>query len=145
MQPFKLKFIYDFTATEREFDKYDGIKKINEITVQEITNARGGNYISSLYHMLSQYKEEISDLFVKDIKSAVKFETADFNIDKIKSGRTPVPYTNESFEYEAKIKMTSAIYTCVQITDNKQFVCYTDENKELIFIQLTSLFKAVYL
>lgn len=137
MEKLKLKFVGSSVLTEEDFQKYNGVRKINEAICQAHQDVRGNNFLSFFQQsLLPEYRKAIEEAFLLDynINTQLKIETVSFNIRKLKSGRTPIPYSADTYEYEVGLLISSIEYYCIDIKENQQYVCYNDEDKMICYI-----------
>ncbi len=134
MQPIKIVFNKKIVATEQGGSKYDGVKEVNEMFKQALTEAKGEDFLKYAMEKLhAKFSDRITDAFKRDFETTgMRFKKITFNIENLGYGRTKIGNAGDSIKYDVVAVANSVEYTCIYMDpERKVFTCHTGLNSQL--------------
>jgi hypothetical protein len=134
MQPIKIMFIRKIISTEQAGSKFEGVKEINEMFKQALSEANGADFLKyameKLYEKLS---DRITEGFKRDFETTgMRFKKITFQIDNLGFGRTKIGNGGDTIKYDVIAQATTVDYTCIQMDpEKKSYTCHTGLNTQL--------------
>jgi len=134
MQPIKIMFNKKIVATETMGSKFEGVKEVNEMFKQALSESKGEDFIKyALENLHEKFSDRINEGFKRDFEtSGMKFKKITFNIENLGRGRTKIGTAGDTIQYDVIAQASSLDYTCVYMNPEKKlFTCHSGLNTQL--------------
>ena len=139
MQPLKVKFTYNVSLNANN-SEFPAIKRVHGI-ISASGRAKAFDFSERIHGEMQQYKTDIANHFLIDFKDPavisydaeiISIDNCDIQVDG--SGKIQIPNSSESYDFDIRLKLSSAEYTCVSLS-RTEAICYGNDRK-IRFIRL---------
>lgn len=128
MQPIKIMFIRKITSTEQAGSKFEGVKEINEMFKQALSESNGVDFVKyAMEKLYEKFSERITEGFKRDFETTgMRFKKITYQIDNLGYGRTKIGNAGDTIKYDVVAQATTVDYTCIQMDpERKTYTCHT--------------------
>jgi len=134
MQPIKIVFIRKINSTEQAGSKFEGVKEINEMFKQALSESSGVEFVKyAMEKLYEKFSERINEGFKRDFETTgMRFKKITFQIENLGYGRTKIGNAGDTIKYDVIAQATTVEYTCIQMDpEKKSYTCHTGINSPL--------------
>ena len=134
MQPIKIMFIRKIISTEQGGSKFEGVKEINEMFKQALSEAKGEDFLKyAMEKLYAKFSERITEGFKRDYETTgMRFKKITFQIDNLGYGRTKIGNAGDTIKYDVVSQASTVEYTCIYMDpEKKMYTCHTGVDSQL--------------
>jgi len=109
MQPIKIVFIRKINSTEQAGSKFEGVKEINEMFKQALTESSGVEFVKyAMEKLYEKFSDRITEGFKRDFETTgMRFKKITFQIENLGYGRTKIGNAGATIKYDVKAQATT--------------------------------------